>query len=63
MLFDRSVLAKQTRLEKLCLEKYKSYNFVGGLYSSMLYELLSGASEKEEILARMDEVIRTLEQK
>jgi len=60
-LFDRAVLTKQTRLEKLSLEKYKSYSFVCGLYSNMLYELLSGASKKEEILARMDEVIRTLE--
>lgn len=59
-MFDSFIIAKLRQLEKITYEKYGSYSYIAGIYSSLLSDLLTGLSTREQIISRIDALIEDL---
>lgn len=60
-MFDTYIIAKLNKLEKLSYERFGSYSYVTGAYSSLLADLLSELSTREQVIERIDTLISQLE--
>lgn len=62
-MFDTYIIAKLRKLEELSYSQYNSFNYIAGVYSSLLADLLGELSTRHQILDRIDALIADLEQK